>query len=735
MSNKVIGNVVGFVGTKYDTVTLQAMYNEVIEPSPEHWFDFNVENKAIMGLNNRYEAEYSSVTDLVIPYIINGITIEWIGENTKSASAIVLPVDIENVRLPNCVKHIGKNAFANNANLKTINIPSSCEKIYQHSFDSCTSLENVITPIKPNYEIVIEPYAFKGCTNLNNIDTIIDGIKTIARYCFSGCGTTNVTVSESTDVIESYSLAHNGNLNSVTILNPNCTIYPNILYFSTKCKVIKGYKNSTAETYAKENGLTFIALDEAGSQGTVDLSNYYNKQEIDNKLDNIDIPNVDLSDYYTKEEVNQKIDNIDIPENLESIVTTDYFCGIQDTLNTLDFNFIPGYINTSSGLITNNFIRLVTKDILCLPYDIVLKRNAANRMAVISYSDYNGNGCVDNGWISSDYTITSGTFFRISVARLAGQESTQILIPAEDTELYKTIEIYRAGFEGVNLRDTYATQRRIDCMGIIQDTIKPSTMIKKVNGINHRGYADAPENTLPAYKLSKKNGFDYVECDVCFTSDNIPVLLHDESINRTAKNLDGSDISGTINIADITYDEALNYDFGIKKSSEYAGTKIPTFDEFLQLCVRLSLHPYIELKVAMDDEHISILIDKVKQYGMLDAVTWISFTYDNLARIVKFYKKARVGVLWGTPSLSACESYLKYIKRLLTGYNEVFVDINVRNGLSDDIVNYFIEYNIPIEVYCPNTEDEILALNLYISGVTSDKLVASNVMSGEGGVV
>ena len=43
MSNKIIGNVVGFVGAKYDTVTLQAMYNEVIEPSPEYWFDFDGE--------------------------------------------------------------------------------------------------------------------------------------------------------------------------------------------------------------------------------------------------------------------------------------------------------------------------------------------------------------------------------------------------------------------------------------------------------------------------------------------------------------------------------------------------------------------------------------------------------------------------------------------------------------------------------------------------------------------
>ena len=47
---------------------------------------------------------------------------------------------------------------------------------------------------------------------------------------------------------------------------------------------------------------------------SVDLSNYYNKTEIDNKFNSIDFPEVDLSEYYTKEEVNSKIDSIDFPE-------------------------------------------------------------------------------------------------------------------------------------------------------------------------------------------------------------------------------------------------------------------------------------------------------------------------------------------------------------------------------------------------------------------------------------
>lgn len=64
-----------------------------------------------------------------------------------------------------------------------------------------------------------------------------------------------------------------------------------------------------------ENGhliRTKIELSSGG--GESDLSNYYTKSEVDEKIENIDIPEVDLSNYYTKSEVDEKIENIDIPE-------------------------------------------------------------------------------------------------------------------------------------------------------------------------------------------------------------------------------------------------------------------------------------------------------------------------------------------------------------------------------------------------------------------------------------
>lgn len=50
----------------------------------------------------------------------------------------------------------------------------------------------------------------------------------------------------------------------------------------------------------------------------------------------------------------------------------------------------------------------------------------------------------------------------------------------------------------------------------------------------HRGLAlDYPENTLSAFKMSKKLGADFFECDLQFTKDGVPVILHDDTVDRT----------------------------------------------------------------------------------------------------------------------------------------------------------------------------------------------------------
>lgn len=238
-----------------------------------------------------------------------------------------------------------------------------------------------------------------------------------------------------------------------------------------------------------------------------------------------------------------------------------------------------------------------------------------------------------------------------------------------------------------------------------------------VKSINHRGYCvGAPENTLSAYKLSAKNKFEYVECDVAFTSDDIPVLLHDGTIDRTS--------DGTGNIGDLTFEQVRAYDFGSWYNEKYTGEKIPSLDEFILLCKNLGLHPYIEIKssAAYTEDQIKTIIATVNTCGMKGKISYISFNHEYLTYVKDYDPEARIGYVVN----SIDDNIINTAKTLQTGSNEVFIDA-AYGALTVDGVLLCINSDIPLEVWTINSTDALnttMANFPYISGVSSDGIHA-----------
>ena len=239
-----------------------------------------------------------------------------------------------------------------------------------------------------------------------------------------------------------------------------------------------------------------------------------------------------------------------------------------------------------------------------------------------------------------------------------------------------------------------------------------------IKSIAHRGYSNtAPENTLPAYILAKELGFLYAECDVAFTKDGVAVLLHDTTIDRT------SDGSG--NISELTYEELLQYDFGSWKNSKYKGTKIPTFEEFIALCKEIGLHPYIEIKndgETYTQEQVQSLVGIVEKYGMEDNCTWISFNITYLEYVKNIDDTARLGYV---SSKSITQSLINPVLALQTGKNEVFLDISY-NMLNENNVMLAIQNGLEVETWTVDNTNDIKNRPKYISGYTSNKLIAND---------
>ena len=270
------------------------------------------------------------------------------------------------------------------------------------------------------------------------------------------------------------------------------------------------------------------------------------------------------------------------------------------------------------------------------------------------------------------------------------------------------------GFRDFGLVDFFAIYTK---KGNIESDVDAVDHDEIVKSVAHRGFsATAPENTLVAYQVAKLNGFNYAECDVSFTKDNVAVLLHDSTIDRTS--------NGSGNVNALTYEQLLQYDFGSWKDEKYTGTKITTFEEFIKLCKNIGLHPYIELKDGANytQEQIQSIVDIVKRCGMRGNVTYISFDINFLKYVMEYDKKTRLGYL-----ADVTETTIEAANNLKTKENEVFMDVYFEY-ITDEKVQMCIDNNLPLEVWVINDQTQIENLHPYITGVSSDVLIAEKVL-------
>lgn len=116
----------------------------------------------------------------------------------------------------------------------------------------------------------------------------------------------------------------------------------------------------------------------------------------------------------------------------------------------------------------------------------------------------------------------------------------------------------------------------------------------------HRGLYDnekgIPENSLAAFRNAIDHGYG-MEMDVQISSDGIPVVFHDDTLDRMARDADGNPVHGRV--IDRTFEELRR--FHLLNTEE----KIPSFQEFLDL-VQGRVPLIIELKTLEGDRECRV---------------------------------------------------------------------------------------------------------------------------------
>jgi glycerophosphoryl diester phosphodiesterase len=181
--------------------------------------------------------------------------------------------------------------------------------------------------------------------------------------------------------------------------------------------------------------------------------------------------------------------------------------------------------------------------------------------------------------------------------------------------------------------------------------------------IGHRGASGTrPEHTFASYDRAIELGADYIEQDLQVTSDGVLVVLHDQTLNRTAR---GPAENCTGNVRTKTLAQIKTCSAGQWFGAEYVNEKIPTLEEVFQRYGK-TVNYYIETKEPDAAEGMEEkLLDLLNRYDLRDLsvnrwqVLIQSFSANSLQKVHALDPQLPL-VFLGNPSVANIPGYASF---------------------------------------------------------------------------
>ena len=228
--------------------------------------------------------------------------------------------------------------------------------------------------------------------------------------------------------------------------------------------------------------------------------------------------------------------------------------------------------------------------------------------------------------------------------------------------------------------------------------------------IGHRGVKNlSPENTLDSISLAKKLGFQWVEVDVKISGDLIPILLHDDTLERTT-NGKGLPIN-------FLYEDLKKLDAGMFFYNKPTKIFIPTLEEVVKFCLKNKIGINIELKPNFEFEEQNVIaISKViKKSIFTDQFYFSSFDWNSLILMKKILPDSHCGLLIHEFDE---DINLKNILDICNKYN--FSSCGFNNKIINrDIIKEMKNKNLITTIYSEKNIQASEANELWLKGVDS----------------
>lgn len=164
----------------------------------------------------------------------------------------------------------------------------------------------------------------------------------------------------------------------------------------------------------------------------------------------------------------------------------------------------------------------------------------------------------------------------------------------------------------------------------------------------HRGAsAYAPENTLAAFRRAVELGAEGVELDVTLSADGVPVVIHDDTLDRT------TDGRGAVARATLAQLKQLDAGFRARFGDQFAGERLPSLAEvFVAVPPPVILNVELKRDASPDKTLAERVVALIREHRMEARVLLSSFYYDNLQRVKRVDPALPVGLLYA-PGLAA----------------------------------------------------------------------------------
>jgi len=224
---------------------------------------------------------------------------------------------------------------------------------------------------------------------------------------------------------------------------------------------------------------------------------------------------------------------------------------------------------------------------------------------------------------------------------------------------------------------------------------KQSFIRKRKTGlIAHRGaHMKAPENSLEAIHDAGILGYEMVELDVQLTSDEVFVLMHDKTVDRTT--------TGKGAVQDYSFAELkqLRFKTNHAENDEEKSSRVPTLEEACQECAKWGLGINVDCsKIKWTEKSMIEIVEMLKKYRLWSKSFFVQAEQAARLKLTKLYSDANV--TWLTNDVDPTDNIRECYK-----YNNAFVTYSSKH-VTDELVVVYRQEGIPLFIYqCDTVAD------------------------------